>query len=90
MHLNRTYLPYVQRRVAARKFGQLWYEILNFSCNLDPDSLETLINEADNHQYIIAMHPHGVIPFHAILWSAYCDQYLTSGKSGKALVSAMI
>ena len=21
------------------------------------------------------MHPHGIVPFHAILWAAYCDQH---------------
>lgn len=71
--------------IAARKFGQLWYDLLELSSSLNPNELEDLINRADNQQYIIAMHPHGIIPFHAILWSAYCDQYLSSKKTGKKL-----
>lgn len=41
-----------------------------------------LLNYADNHQLIVAMHPHGVVPFQALLWAAYCDQYLTDGRRG--------
>eukprot|EP01035_Chromulina_nebulosa_P017949 gene17949-23576_t len=70
---------------SARKVGQLWYEILDFSTNLNPLELDKLIDEADQNQYIIAMHPHGIIPFQAILWSAYCDQYLRNDSKGKAL-----
>lgn len=44
------------------------------------------MSEGDDNQYIIAMHPHGIVPFHAILWSAYCDSYLSSKvHKGKAL-----
>merc|ERR1712013_899489 len=31
----------------------------------------------DGQKFIVGMHPHGIIPFHALLWAAYCDQYLT-------------
>ena len=26
------------------------------------------------------MHPHGIVPFQAILWTAYCDQYFRDEK----------
>jgi len=32
---------------------------------------------AAGQQFILAMHPHGIIPLHALLWVAYCDQYLS-------------
>lgn len=34
--------------------------------------------EGEKDQLILAMHPHGIVPFHAVLWAAYCDQYLSS------------
>lgn len=71
--------------LSARKVGQLWYELLDFSTNISPDDLENLINYGDDHQLIIGMHPHGVIPFHAVLWAAYCDQYFTNRKTKKSL-----
>lgn len=29
----------------------------------------------DETKLIMAMHPHGIVPFHALLWAAYCDQH---------------
>lgn len=61
----------------ARKIGQLWYEIFNFSCNLSPAKLLEVVDKGLSvDQFIIGMHPHGIIPIQAILWAAYCDQYL--------------
>jgi len=76
----------------ARKLGQLWYELFSFSCNLSPAECQRFVDEGNtdtelnpnnkSKQYIIGMHPHGILPFHAILWSAYCDQYMQhDGKS---------
>eukprot|EP00428_Durinskia_dybowskii_P060943 CAMPEP_0170373986 /NCGR_PEP_ID=MMETSP0117_2-20130122/10360_1 /TAXON_ID=400756 /ORGANISM="Durinskia baltica, Strain CSIRO CS-38" /LENGTH=264 /DNA_ID=CAMNT_0010628911 /DNA_START=472 /DNA_END=1266 /DNA_ORIENTATION=- len=33
----------------------------------------------------MCMHPHGIVPFHAGLWAAYADQYLSDKVSGRAL-----
>jgi MFS family permease len=63
-----------------RIVGQLWYEIFQFSCNVSPEKVENLLNYCDTHQLILAMHPHGIVPFQAVLWSAYCDQYFNNGK----------
>ena len=62
---------------AARKIFQLWYEIFDFSCNLSPDLLAARIREGESTQFIIGMHPHGIIPLQAFLWTAYCDQYMS-------------
>ena len=64
----------------VRKVGQLWYEIFDFQHNLSPESREERIRLGKETQYIIAMHPHGVIPLHAFLWCAYCDQYLLNSE----------
>ena len=69
---------------AARTIGELWYEIFDFHSNLSPEDRKRRIEEGQNSKYIIAMHPHGVIPFHAWLWAAYCHQYLND-KNGKQL-----
>lgn len=65
--------------LAARTIGQLWYEIFQFSCNLSPEQRKAIIKKGHERRCIIAMHPHGIIPIHAVLWSAYCDQYLSDG-----------
>lgn len=63
-----------------RKIGQLWYEVFDFHCNLSSAEIEKVLIHSDDHQLILAMHPHGIVPFQAILWAAYCDQYFTLGK----------
>lgn len=60
-----------------RKIGQLWYDEFQLSCNLTKEKREVLIRNSDSNQYILSVHPHGIIPIHAILWAAFCDQYLT-------------
>lgn len=62
--------------LAFRKLGQLWYELLDVHCTHDPNNMEEIIRIASDKQYILAMHPHGVIPFQSILWAAYCGQYM--------------
>lgn len=59
----------------GRKIGQLWYELFDFHCNRSPKECIENIDKGDHNQYIIGMHPHGIIPLQAVLWSAYCDQY---------------
>ena len=66
-----------QERPFVRRIGQLWYECLGFRCNLDAAKIEEMaIRTAKGEQFILAMHPHGILPLQAILWAAYCDQYL--------------
>ena len=55
--------------------GQLWYEVLDFSCNTPPEYRTLITKDADDQKLIMAMHPHGIVPFHALLWAAFCDQY---------------
>jgi hypothetical protein len=62
-----------------RKVGQLWYELLDFRTNLSPERIAEIVHSGDSAQFIAGMHPHGIIPFHAMLYAAFCDQYLTSG-----------
>lgn len=63
-----------------RKLGQLWYEIFDFSTNVGEEDALKILNYSDNHQLILAMHPHGIVPFHALLWAAFGDQYFTDDK----------
>jgi hypothetical protein len=63
-----------------RKLGQLWYEIFDFSSNVSPEDAIKVLDYAENQQLILAMHPHGIVPFQAVLWAAYCEQYLNDGK----------
>ena len=72
-------------RPASRKLGQLWYELFQFSCNLPHEELMKRTNRADDEQFIMAMHPHGIVPFQAIIWAAYCDQYFNDPTTGKYL-----
>ena len=44
-----------------------------------------ILKYGDDHQLIMCMHPHGIVPFHAWLWAAYADQYLYDKASGRAL-----
>eukprot|EP00906_Rhabdomonas_costata_P027719 RCo039337 len=62
-----------------RKLGQLWYELFSFSTNISPEEALARVGYAEHHQMILAMHPHGIVPFHSLLWAAYGDQYLSDG-----------
>ena len=44
-----------------------------------------MLKDCDKKQYIIGMHPHGIVPFHAILWAAYCNQYLSDRANKKEM-----
>lgn len=71
--------------VWSRKVGQLWYEVFQMSVNMSPEQLKNSVEYAKERKLIIAMHPHGIVPFHAILWAAYCDQYFTDVDTGQSL-----
>lgn len=72
-------------RPAVRRVGQLWYEILDFHCNLSPEELSRNLEYSQTHQLALAMHPHGIVPFQAMLWAAYCDQYYSDKARGLEL-----
>jgi hypothetical protein len=78
-------MRYPSLRPWARKIGQLWYEIFDFSCNRSPEQIAAVLEYSDTHQLIMCMHPHGIVPFHAWLWAAYADQYLCDKVTGRAL-----
>lgn len=62
----------------------MWYEVFDLHVNLSPEKIaETLVINKDV-QMILAMHPHGIVPYQAILWAAYCDQYFRA-EDGSAL-----
>lgn len=63
---------------AVRNLGQLWYEIFDFSSNLDEATRNEYINLGKTNQYILGMHPHGIIPIQAVLWASYCHQYMVN------------
>lgn len=66
--------------------GQLWYEIFQFSVNISPEEcLEKTKNELIHRKVILAMHPHGIVPFQAVLWAACADQYFVHPDTGEKL-----
>lgn len=70
---------------AWRSIGQLWFDIFQFSTNLSPEECTKAINVGREKQLILAMHPHGIVPYQAILWAAYCEEYLTDWTTGDHL-----
>eukprot|EP00607_Mallomonas_marina_P010685 CAMPEP_0182422626 /NCGR_PEP_ID=MMETSP1167-20130531/8353_1 /TAXON_ID=2988 /ORGANISM="Mallomonas Sp, Strain CCMP3275" /LENGTH=289 /DNA_ID=CAMNT_0024600827 /DNA_START=381 /DNA_END=1250 /DNA_ORIENTATION=+ len=60
----------------TRKIGQLWYEVFQVQSNISKEERLKLVSDGENKNYVVCMHPHGIIPIHACIWSAYCDQYL--------------
>jgi hypothetical protein len=69
----------------SRKFPQLWYEIFNMSTNMSPEMAREFVKGGETNHYIIGMHPHGIIPFHGLLWAAFCDQYLRDPETNECL-----
>eukprot|EP01041_Mallomonas_annulata_P008280 gene8280-17036_t len=67
----------------ARKIGQLWYDLFDVSCNLSDEKRKQYLTGIGNSvsRSILAMHPHGIIPIQAIIWSSYCDQYMAYNDS---------
>jgi hypothetical protein len=66
----------------ARKWCQLTYEVFQVSANLSSEQLHKAIEEGEVNRFMIGMHPHGIIPIHALIWCAYCDQYMSDGTRG--------
>ena len=68
-------------RPFARVIAQLSYDLYSLSCNLSPEDRRRMVElgTTGGKQFIIAMHPHGVISYQAPIWCAYCHQYLTFG-----------
>jgi hypothetical protein len=66
----------------ARKWCQLTYEVFQVSGNLSTETLLKAIEEGEHKKFMIGMHPHGIIPIHALIWCAYCDQYMSDGTRG--------
>ncbi|GFH61222.1 hypothetical protein CTEN210_17698 [Chaetoceros tenuissimus] len=62
--------PWIQ----FRRYFQLLYEMFNLHHNVTTRFIEK--SREDNHLSIVAMHPHAIIPVHAFLWGAFCDQLL--------------
>lgn len=75
----------VADRPAARRLGQLWYELLQFSVNISPEEIADTVAHSETHQLVLAMHPHGIVPFQAVLWAAFCDQYFQDKSKGYEL-----
>ena len=59
---------------AFRSVFELWYEMFDFHHNITEEFATS--QRESNNLVILAMHPHGVIPMHGFLWSAFCEQYL--------------
>ncbi len=85
----------------ARKLPQLWYEVFSIRHNVPPHMQEMMIQlgtppvtkdgqtKPPREQYILSMHPHGIIPLQALIWAAYCDQYFT-GLYGFGAVASVV
>jgi 2-acylglycerol O-acyltransferase 2 len=55
----------------------LWFEIFQLKTNMTSAQVDAFHQgEIQGIHYIIAMHPHGVVPFQGILWAAFCNLYL--------------
>eukprot|EP01031_Cornospumella_fuschlensis_P039267 gene39267-47788_t len=60
-----SYLVPMKEWHAFRLMGQLWYELLQVQANLGPEDISRRLDEAQKVQLILAMHPHGIVPFQA-------------------------
>lgn len=77
-----SYLLPARESITARLVGQLWYELFDFSCNMSPERRTDFLENSSDKQFIIGMHPHGIVPFQAVLWASYCHQYLKNDDYG--------
>ena len=59
---------------ALRSLFELWYPLFDFHHNVTEEFAKS--TRDSNSLLMLAMHPHGVIPMHGFLWSAFCQQYL--------------
>ena len=65
------FLPY-RRWKPASWFLRSWYGIFDVRTNLHELPKPPPPSE---QRRILAMHPHGVIPVHSLIWSALCEQF---------------
>lgn len=73
----------VRPRPFTRKIPQLLYELYGVRHNGLPRRralVEASVNDGD--RYILGMHPHGVVPIQALVWAAFCEQYLRTPECG--------
>ena len=70
---------------AMRCWAELWYQIFKVSVNMSPATRQKYLDMSQTHNFAVCMHPHGIIPFQAVIWAAYCDQYLTDKVNGNKL-----
>jgi hypothetical protein len=70
---------------AARCLAELWYDIFQVSVNMTPAARQKYMDMSESHNFAICMHPHGIIPFQAVIWAAYCEQYMTDKDNGNKL-----
>jgi len=70
---------------AIRQVGQLWYELFDVSTNMSPDMRRAMVEDGNKSGKgtISAMHPHGIVPFHALLWASVNEQYLQIQEPGQ-------
>ncbi len=70
---------------AIRPLAQLWYELFDVSINLSPDERREMVERANSNgkHTITAMHPHGIVPFHGLLWASASEQYLQIQEPGQ-------
>lgn len=68
-----------------RKLGQLWYEPFQYSFNLSPEECIERSKLKLHQKVIVCMHPHGIVPLHAVLWAACCDQFFTNPETNQKL-----
>ena len=52
---------------------------------MSPGKCKEFVKRGETMQFIIGTHPHGIIPFQALLWAAFCDQYLRDYETGECL-----
>ena len=56
------------------KLPQLWYGLFNVEHNLTLQKRKELTGEQS--RYIVGIHPHGLIPYHGLIWASLSNQYL--------------
>jgi hypothetical protein len=57
-----------------RSLFQLWYELFDLRTNMDKNTCKKIVKE--NSLSILALHPHGIIPLHGLLWGGFCSQMM--------------
>ena len=68
----------------VRRAAQMFYPVLRVRHNMSEERVAQLMVDWHEHgeRYILGMHPHGVVPIQAFVWTAFCDQYLRNDEWG--------